>query len=543
MIERRATWWAALVVVAYLAITLGTLRQYGLTDDDDFYVPAGASYAEWLGKALRFQNGAFSRATIDKHFEPNHEHPPVAKYVFGITYYVFRSWLGPTDAARVGTGLFSAGIVVCWFILAFHHLGRRRGLYVGTLAAVFLLLTPRFFFHSHAATLDVPVASMYVVAATLALLAERSAKAGFWVGPVFGLALATKLNAPFLLVPQVLFAALIRWGAPRQPGRGFQLPPIPVYLLWMLVAGPLVFWLVWPWLWFDTIARLGAYFGFHLNHYGIYFLYFGQVFHAKPFAPWHAPFVMAAITTPLAISALSITGVAYGLKLVRARLKDRFGFDSELRREGDLLLFTMLHAPFAILVVALSGGAKYGGEKLFAPFFPFWCLLAAYGALRISESLQTVGKAVWARAVTGLAVASCLGLLLRFGPYALSEYNALTGGLRGATATGFERQYYDVAFRDLVQWLNQNAPQGARVHFLPNNWEYVRTYKWYRESGALRPDIQVVNVEQQAQWVVLTHERRFARYGEDLARYRQARVLLEKRLDGVPIWSVLEPGR
>jgi hypothetical protein len=68
----------------------------------------------------------------------------------------------------------------------------------------------------------------------------------------------------------------------------------------------------------------------------------------------------------------------------------------------------------------------------------------------------------------------------------------------------------------------------------------VRTYNWYKKAGELRPDIQVVNSEREANFLVITHERRFARYGADLQRYRGRKVILEKRVDGVPIWTLLD---
>lgn len=54
------------------------------------------------------------------------------------------------------------------------------------------------FFHSRVATLDVPVAAMYVTTAAVALAAERDCRMAWCLGPVYGLATATKLNAPFL---------------------------------------------------------------------------------------------------------------------------------------------------------------------------------------------------------------------------------------------------------------------------------------------------------------------------------------------------------
>ena len=557
MSRRRALSLAALILVIYLVVQLAGLRSMGLTDDDDFYVPAGISYAEWLGRALRFEARAWTREGIDAAFQLNREHPPFAKYVFGICHFVFRGVLGPTDAARVGTVLFSTLAAAMLLAMAISHLGRRRGLEVGGLAVLMLLTLPRFFFHSHAATLDVPVSAMYLAAGALALRSERSTRAAWWVGPVFGLAAATKLNAPFLLLAYLPFVFLVRWrrgGAapdgsdPTNPAAaGLRLPSLPLSLFSMAILGVGTFFLSWPWIWTEVPKRVSEYVSFHLHHYGIYFLYFGQIYSKDPFAPWHSPFVMAATTIPLATSVLAIAGLIFAIPRIILRLRFRDGPDDDRRMEGDLLIFVVLNVVTTIGVVAFAGTPIYGGEKLFMPFFPFWCLLAGYGAERararigfeLGPSVGPRGRWIVAGAL-GLAAASGLALQLRFGAYALSEYNGLAGGLRGATATGFERQYYDVAHRDLVAWLSREGPPNLKVHFLPNNWEYVRTYRWYKQAGELRPDITVVDGEQQADWVVITHERRFARYGEDLERYRTRPVLQERLLDGTPIWSVVK---
>ena len=547
---RLCTWASGVLVLLYLAVQLRALPMVGLTDDDDFYIPAGIAYAEWFSRAVG-PGDAWSRAEIDRAFTENHEHPPLAKYMFGLCYFAFRAWFGPIDAPRVGTVLFST--LLAWVLLwmARQHLGHRRGLIAGGTAVLLLVSLPRFFFHSHAATLDVPVASMYALAAALALRAERASWAAWGAGLAFGFACATKLNAPFLVVPYVVFVVAVRYRGPRSsddvessPVAGtLRLPAVPLALVAMVVLGPPVFVGAWPWLWHDTLSRVAAYVGFHLNHYGIHFLYFGTIFDKDPFAPWHAPFVMALVTVPLATSALACLGVAASVRRVRERLRDRAGPDSPERREADLVLTAGLHALFAVSVVAFSGGPKYGGAKLFMPFFPFWCLLAGYGALRLLELARgSLRRRTAAVGVIGLTIASQASLQHKFGGYALSQYNALVNGLAGATARGFERQYYDVAFRDLVAWLNETAPDGLKVHFLPNNWEYVRTYRRYRRAGELRADIQVVRKVDQADWMVLTHERRFSRYGHDLLDHRTRPILREHRVDGVPLWTVFDLG-
>jgi 4-amino-4-deoxy-L-arabinose transferase-like glycosyltransferase len=544
---KRARLWAALIVAAYCFIQVLGLRFDGLTDDDDFYIPAGISYAAWAARAITFQDGALSRAEIDRVFDQNHEHPPFAKYVFGVCHSIFR-FLRPTDAARMGTVLFSSLCALLLVLLALHHFGERRGPWIGGIAAFLLLTLPRFYFHSHAATLDVPVAAMVLASSAVALYAERSKKAAILAGPIFGLALATKLNAPFFLVAYAVFFLLVRWGsrafeAGIESAFSLKLPNVPIAFLSMLILGPLVFVAVWPWLWFDTFQRIGAYIGFHLHHYGIYFLYFGHVYDREPFAPWHAPFVMAATTMPLVTLMLGFVGIRFALPVIANRLRFTGGPDDDRRKEGDLLLMVLLNAAVTISAVAFSGGAKYGGEKLFMPFFPFWCLLGGYGAYGLFTQLRRSLDARWRRflpAIVGLIAASPIALWLDFGGYALSEYNALAGGLRGATALGFERQYYDVAYRDLAHWLDETAPQNLRIHFLPNNWEYVRTYNWYKKNGELRGDIQVVNNENEADWIVITHERRFTRYGDDLRRYRTKPIVREKIVGGTPIWSVVK---
>ena len=52
----------------------------------------------------------------------------------------------------------------------------------------------------------------------------------------------------------------------------------------MLLLGPLLFFALWPRIWFDTSKNLVDYVQFHLQHYGIYFYYFGTVY-GDAFAP------------------------------------------------------------------------------------------------------------------------------------------------------------------------------------------------------------------------------------------------------------------
>ena len=114
------------------------------------------------------------------------------------------------------------------------------------------------------------------------------------------------------------------------------------------------------------------------------------------------------------------------------------------------------------------------------------------------------------------------------------------GGLRGATARGYERTYYDLADKDLARTLDEVAA-GQRVHVEPNHKEYARTWRWLRKDGVIARDGFVIDSSfDSADIVVLTHERRWRTYPALRERVRVCKVLAEKRVDGVPLWTVTE---
>ena len=125
----------------------------------------------------------------------------------------------------------------------------------------------------------------------------------------------------------------------------------------------------------------------------------------------------------------------------------------------------LLQAVFALAVLVVADVPHYGGEKLFMPFFPFWCVLAAQGAVVVAQAVvalldvQRIGaRAAVMVVVLGLGAAPGVrGTLHLFGGAALSYYGEFIGGLRGAVARGYERTYYDVADKGLARWLDDQA--------------------------------------------------------------------------------------
>jgi 4-amino-4-deoxy-L-arabinose transferase-like glycosyltransferase len=532
---------SAAIFVGVLLLHALLLPRQGLTDDDDFYAPAGIQYVAWLGELVTHPGEALTRAHIDAAFSPNHEHPPLAKIVMGVASALTSSFLpiyGALDGARFGTAFLAALTAAALFALCAGTLGVGQAL----VAVALLLSLPRFFFHSEVATLDVPVSAFVLFTTCAFFWGEASTRWAYAAGVVFGLALLTKLNAPFAAIPATLYTLAQRWRSVRiVEGHALALPPLPRSLVAMAVLGPVLFVALWPWLWFDTASRFAAYVAFHMNHYPILLFYQGEVW-SKPSAPWHMPFVMAAGTMPLPIVVLGLLGVLRAacalVRIVRTEEQKQDAADK-------LLALVLLEAAFAIGIVAFTDVPKYGGEKLFMPFFPLWCVLAAAGVPSVVEGACALFPRIRAKpavVVIGL-VAALPGFVAtaRFSPgFALSYYGEALGGLRGAVAAGYERTYYDVADKELARWLDAHA-QG-RVHFEPNHKEYARTYRWLRRDGVVRKDLALDDDAKRADVLVLTHERRWSTYPTLLQEARKRELLYEKRIDGVPLYSVYARG-
>jgi len=538
-----ATVLATLVLVVHLLC----LPSQALTDDDDFYAPAGIRAADWLVELVTSPTTALSRTGIDAAFAINHEHPPFAKLVFGVAHHLFHGvlgWFHALDGARTGTVLFVVAMV--WVMVRW--LWRPLGP-TATVASVALLLTmPRFFLHSEVATLDVPVAAMVFVTAALFERAGDRVRAGVVVGVVFGLAAATKLNAPFAALPCVALVLLERWRAFRvahaddaTPTATVRLPPIPPALWAMALVGPVVFLLVWPWLWPDPLPRLGGYLAFHLKHYPIYLFFDGEIWE-RPFAPGRASLVMAAASLPLVTVVAATIGAVIAGRAVVTLVGGSPPAGDVAAPRVRILALCLLQAVVAVAVVAVSNVPRYGGEKLFMPFFPFAAILGGVGVAALVEALQrtarTTRPAVAVVVIALVAAPGVRGIVDTFGGFALSYYGEVVGGLRGAVARGYERTYYDMADKRLARLLDEQAA-GLRVHMVPNHKEYVRTWRWLRKDGVLRRDGFIVEAQlERADIVVLSHERRWSTYPALRERLRGWTVLAEQRVDGVPLWTV-----
>ncbi len=442
---RRLAW--GLGAAAGLVVLL-TLGDPGITVDEPLDVRPGRKYVEL---ALRHGLGFFTPEVIDRTYRDNAEHPPLGRWLLGLAskagepFEILIRGGDPTGlfvrSGRIAPAL-SYALLVGRVALEGARLG---GLAGGVGAGLGLFLMPRMFAHAHLGALDTFVALFWTLAllATIRATDRRSPLIALtWAGVLWGLALLTKIHG-WLLVPVALVWIGTRLGLRRgEWGRA-----VLGFTLW-LGAGLGVFALGWPWLWFDTIGRLAAYFGTGVERSPILVQYFGIVYRDIE-VPWHYPWIYAVATVPVGLLTLGVVGVMV----------------SWLDRASRPWLL-MLGGVIAGWVLLFSTRVPvYDGERLFLPVFPAMAIVVGSG---FAWCWNRLAGWRWGRLALAAGMAAQAYGLVAVHPFGLSYYNAMVGGLAGAERLGLELTYWgDAVDERLLNRLVREADSGDRAALAP----------------------------------------------------------------------------
>ncbi len=458
---------AAVLAVLSVVLLTATARDMGLTWDEPTYIVAAERYMAWFGELFTNPAYALSPESVATYWTFNNEHPPMDKVWSGLVWLVTRHLFDDLTAHRLGNILL-VGLLVA---LLYGMVAGQYGFTAGVGAVVALLTMPRFFFHAHLAALDVPVGVMIFVVISVFWLGHDRPGLGWTLalGLVWGLALATKINA--LFVPPIV---LFLWTLLFQPRRYLFLR-----LMFMGLMGVVFLRLSWPWLYYDSAKRLFAYLNFMtIKHIEVEQYYFGHLY-VPP--PWHFPFVMTLVVVPFSVTALWLMGAW------------RVAKHKPNQTVGSLFVFGAL---VSIVILATGRSQVFDNERLVMPVFPFLAALAGVGfawvALRIREWAGRRGRLAWAR--PGLLALGTIAFLpqvlvaLGLYPHLLSYYSEAIGGLRGAQRLRLETTYWCETYAQALPYLNAHVPASGVL------WaECPDVLAYYQLHGRLRSDLQIAN--------------------------------------------------
>lgn len=383
-----------------------------------------AMLGDWSKEAFRF----------------NFEHPPVAKWIYGVGGLLG----GHAGARALGAALQGAAVA---FTYGLGRLLFRRPLVAATGAGVLCFL-PHVVGHGRLSGLESPVL-FFTTAATLAIACwvgsiqrgrPRHGLIG-WAALLAVLGMGARMTAIWTL--GLVF--LVGVGAYRRAlRRGLVVTPIASAV--GVGLGVLVLFALWPWLWDEpfeafkgVVARWGTQ---HPTEY------FEGVDRAPPPARFYAAAFLA--TTPESVLALALLGAAAGLSRRRSRA-------------GTWLVLGALLLPFGQSLSSFRQDlARYVVQA--------WPALALVAALGV-EALGRWAPERWGRwrnrAGRGLALALVGHVAVSLAlvePYPLDYFNDAIGGPYGVFRDKrFELAWWGEGIGEAVRYVNRVAPDGATV--------------------------------------------------------------------------------
>lgn len=577
-------------VVASLLVTEGS---EGFGRDESQYMRAGERYWGWfeeLGRdvhAGRWRE-AFRPATIDHYWSDNApDHPVIMKTLYGLSWRAFHrcTCMGPARHlhpipvldrhvtlplfARDSTAFRFPAILMAGLLaaLVFRFALQFVGPIPATAGAVLAIAQPHYFFHAPIACFDAPITTMAFAVGYAYWKSLRSARWGVLCGVVFGIALGVKHNAwlmPFFLIGHYLWMRrgdLLRLRPPR----------VPLAFLSMLVLGPIIFFLHWPWLWHHPVERTRSYVLRHLEHEHYNFEYLGLNWNLPP-TDWDLkllrttfPFVSTGLTVP--VTTLGLAGLGALVLLGRRRRDDdevpddtklwtgaegagevREPAASWLRPGADVdrapgaFIAVQILGPMA--VIALPSTPIFGGVKHFMPAMPYLALLAAIGLGFVLDLLRARladskghRAAVVGTALAALVCAPAVVETRRSLPDGLSHYNMIAGGFSGGASLGMNRQFWAYCVLPMLGWVNDDRPDNRRMY-----WHDVLgdALSMYKREGRLAMDVGDTGfgepgIERSAMGL-LVHEKHWALYEKYIwEHYGTLRPLWVRTREGVPL--------
>jgi hypothetical protein len=566
------------LAVAYVALLLPTSSDLGMSRDEGFYVEAADRYGAWFELLMADRERALDREVISspQHWGYNNEHPSLAKSMFALFHLAQERWQlfdQPSMAYRF-FGMLTSGLLL-WIIYIFG--ARAYGRQAGAFGAVAFALLPRVFYHAHLNCFDVPITLMTTLVAYCYWRSLSDSRWAIVTGIAYGLALATKHNAWTLPLIFLVHFAFVVWAELRtrnvsvwlripamlvpflvgpvldfvawRRGRLRRVSVTPWWLLGMAVLGPPIFVGLWPWLWFDTVARFGAYAGFHLNHDYYNMAYFGVNYFEPPF-PIGYPWVMLLFTVPFVTVALSVAGLGTRVRaLLPAGLVERLWPNGRTQADPahtDMLMLGMLLAP--IVVISLPWTPIFGGTKHWFPAYPFLALFAGVAFVSVARAARRAlgarvpgGKYAARVGTAALLLAPAAAETMHSHPFGLSHYTMPAGGVPGAADYGMNRQFWGFTTGSLVDFFHERMPEGGTVWICDTTWT---AFEMLHRDGRLDPRIRPSGDMVSADYAIVHHEHHFVEVDYQIwAAFGSPRPVYVLTYDGVPIISVYENPR
>ena len=437
--------WLVLFALLFFPIYL-TLPDYGITLDEPIYMEAAWKIGDWLSSKPQ---KIFNKVEIDKYWKTDpyrNVHPSGVKWLYLIAQKAI-FWVENPYRQNAIFNVF----VFCATMTLFLKWLPSNSFGTSCIYIILLLTIPRFFAHIHFPATDIPMTAfllLLIVTMNKCLLRSSHLTAGI----ILGIFVSIKVTSLLLALP--IFITYFLWYR-----EGWKL--ILVRMAMIILTGVFVFYLLNPDYWFSPFTRFKEFITQSTTRetWSPLTVFFNGDFYQYR-GPFHYPFTMFFITTPVLYTVFLFAGISCFLinKTLRTNLK-------------MILIFVCFAFPFIILALPVS--PAHDGIRYLLPTFPFALYLMTIGLNRIWDFINnnnTFSKykklLQFSTAVVLLfTFAMDLNSPARYPPFELSYYNWTIGGVPGAFKKGYETTYWwEIMNDDILKKINSIC-EGSAVYF------------------------------------------------------------------------------
>jgi len=471
-----------LILVGILSFLLSALtyKQIGISWDEGPYLESTYLHREWLRGNLKDDSSRFSLENLSIHWSRNLDrdaHPSFVKIVACIF-----TWFDGQDISLAHARLTSALFFSIGTAGIFWAACSRWGMLSGLFASLAWVGMPRIFGHSQFLALDIPVAVIGFLISWIMITKYKKInwKTIIFLGVLTGFGFLTKLNAFFIPVP-ILIILIFE--------RKFK---ITAKISLVYPIGLTILFLGWPRLWISPLRNFAQYIYFHMQHFPVNVFYLGNQYNGYT-TPWHYPFVMICVTTPILILLCSWLGI----------WKKGFLKDKKISSEQKMMF---LSGMLPLLILAMPGTPAYDGIRLLFPTIPWIALAAGRGASRLSDWIKhkTANHPVYTKIFQWVLGFSIILPTLLSQPHSSDYYSVLVKGPGGAYKLGFESTYWGQQLDStVIGYLNNNTPENANLWITPFSYKILQHLQG---QNMLRKDI-TFSLNKKPDLVVLHHRR------------------------------------
>ncbi len=452
---RKPVYWIVIcaLVIAPLIVGLLTFRDYGESWDE----ASKRSYADYALNAYQYLL-----------------HPQdLSLYGSELNYYGPAYFMLTALLARGITAIIPAWTVVnAWHFVYF--LTFLAGAYILYLlskrwmsewaafgVALLYCTQPLFWGHAFINPKDTPFAAFFMASLYLGFkMVDASNKKYTWAilaGLVLGLSTSFRILAPYA-------AILVTCYALRNNGK-----KAISFLIVYAITAIFTTYLAWPYLWADPIRRflesLSVMSAFPFDQT---VLFRGELYPAGDLPISYVPTLLRLqLTEPLLIL------FAFGLII---------SINHFVNKDRSTLALFIFWCLLPITGIIVSGNTLYDNfRQLFFLLPPLFILAGLTLDYVFRKFRTTIARLVILFFLSFSGIVSAIQLH----PYEYVYYNSSVGGTRGAFRN-FEMDYWDTSFTEAAQYLNQVAPQNAKVIV-------IGAVDLFRAQA--RPDMQVVSID------------------------------------------------